>query len=76
MPAPAVTPAAIQAVLGTSQGSPRIVRADQTVTATVAQYYVVPGVVSAGRSRWCLTTNTDNAATQAAAIVAALAAGN
>ena len=76
MAAPAVTPAAVQAVLGTDPFSPQILRADQTVTSTVAQYYVRGGAVAAGRTRWCETTNTDNAATQAAAIVTALAAGN
>ncbi len=75
MAAPAVTPAAVQAQLGTSPFSPQILRADQTVTATVAQYLVRGGVTAAGRAKWCQTTNTDTAAQPATAINAALLAG-
>jgi hypothetical protein len=74
MAAPAVTPAAVQAVLGTDQGSPKIIRADQTITATLGAYYVEGGATVRGRVRWCGVTNTDSAATQAADILTALRA--
>jgi hypothetical protein len=72
----AITPAEMQAALGVGWGAPRVVRADETqgADATKQEWYVVAGVVSAGRSRWVSTTASDNAATQAAAVVAALAA--
>ena len=74
MAAPAVTPAAVQAVLGTSIYSPQIIRSDQTNTATLGAYYVRGGSSHPGRVRWCPVTNTDTAADQATAILAALAA--
>lgn len=74
MTAPVVTPKDVQDALGTDQGSPKIIRADQTVTATIARYYVEGAATVPGRVRWCETTNTDNAATQATAILAALRA--
>ncbi len=74
MSAPVVTPDAVQAVLGTSYLSPKILRADQTNTSTSGCYYVWGGFVAAGRNRWVEVTNTDSAATQATAILEALAA--
>ena len=72
----AITPAEMQTALGDGWGAPRVVRADETqgVLTTKQEWYVVAGVVSAGRSRWVVTTASDDAATQAAAVVAALAA--
>ena len=73
----AITPAACQAALdSTAQGKiANIVRADEGGGGTQQRWYVV-GVTRpyAGRSRWVNTTASDNAATQAAAILAALVA--
>jgi len=76
MAAPAVTTAEVQTALGVAQGSPRILRAEQTVTATVAHYLIQGGAVYPGVTRWCATTNTDTAAAQATAILAVLVTGN
>ncbi len=76
MSAPAVTPAAVQAVLGTSAMNAQILVAAQTDTpaATTGCYYCIGNVDAPGRSRWVAITNTDSAATQAAAILTALRA--
>lgn len=75
MAAPAVTPAAVQAALGTDVGSPRILRAEQiTDGSTAGAYYVNGGATVPGRARWCAVTNTDAAATQASSILTALRA--
>ena len=74
MSAPVVTPAAVQAVLGTNPMNAQILRADQTNTATLGAYLVIGNVDAPGRTRWCPITNTDAAATQAAAILTALRA--
>jgi hypothetical protein len=74
MAAPVVTPAAVQAALGSNPMNARILRSDQTDTSTVGRYYCIGGVDAPGRARWCPVTNTDNAATQAAAILTALRA--
>jgi hypothetical protein len=75
MAAPAVTPAAVQAALGTDVGTPKILRAEQITDGSTAGAYLVDGGATvAGRVRWCSVTNTDNAATQAAAILTALRA--
>lgn len=76
MAAPAVTPAQVQAALGTDQGSPKILRAEQTVAATTAMYLVQAGAGGDGNGRtyWVQTTNTDTAANQATSINNALKA--
>ena len=75
MAAPTVTPAEVQTALGTSVGTPKILRAEQTAVSATAGYYLVSGQVTVpGRTRWCAITNTDNAATQAAAILTGLRA--
>lgn len=74
MTAPVVTPAAVQAVLGTNPMNAKILRSDQTDTSTVGAYYAIGNVDAPGRARWCRITNTDSAATQAAAILTALRA--
>lgn len=75
MTAPVVTPAAVQAALGTDVGSPKILRAEQITDGSTAGAYLVDGAVTvAGRVRWCAVTNTDSAANQATAILAALRA--
>jgi hypothetical protein len=75
MAAPVVTPAEVQAALGTDVGSPKILRAEQITDGATAGAYLVDGqVVVAGRVRWVAVTNTDSAATQAAAILTGLRA--
>lgn len=75
MAAPAVTPAAVQVALGVDVGSPKILRAEQITNGATAGAYLVQGAATVpGRTRWCAVTNTDNAATQATAILAALRA--
>lgn len=74
MSAPAVTPDQVQTSLGTDQGSPKIIRADQVITGTVGAYLVNGGATVPGRTRYCVVTNTDTAANQAATILTALRA--
>lgn len=75
MAAPAVTPDAVQAALGTDLGTPRILRAEQITDGSTAGAYLVQGGATVpGRTRWVAVTNTDSAATQAAAILVALRA--
>ena len=69
----AQTPAAVQAQLGTNPMNAQIVRA-QEVISTFQDWYVIGNVDAPGRSRWVRTTASDNAATQAAAILTALRA--
>lgn len=72
----AITPAACQAALGTNPMSARILRADETQgeDATKQEWYVVGNVDAPGRVRWCSTTASDDAATQAASILTQLRA--
>ena len=72
----AITPAAMQTALGTNPLSARVVRADETqgADATKQEWYVIGNVAAPGRARWVSTTASDNAATQAAAALAALRA--
>ena len=70
----AITGAELQAELGVTSGrDPKVVR-EYGVQGTLQGWTVVAGVVSAGRTRNVTTTASDNAATQAAAVVTALAA--
>jgi hypothetical protein len=70
----AITGAQLQAALGVTSGrDPRVVR-EYGVVGAYQEWLIVPGVVSAGRSRLVRTTAADNAATQAAAVLVALAA--
>ena len=69
----AITVAACQAELGTSPMDARIIRVGITV-GTKQEWYVIGNVDAPGRARWIHTTASDNAATQAAAILTALRA--
>ena len=72
----AITPAACQAALGTNPMNAQILRADEThgdIT-TSQEWYVAGNVDAPGRTRWCVTTASDNAATQAASILTQLRA--
>ena len=62
------------AQLGVTSGrDPQVVR-EYGVVGTVQNWLVVAGCVSPGRTRMVTTTAADDAATQAAAVVTALAA--
>ena len=65
----------VQDLLGRTEKSPQIIqRANAPATPNVHSYYVSGGAVYPGRYRWVQTASTDNDATKAAAIQAALAA--
>lgn len=70
----AITPAACQAELGTNPMNAIIVRADELVGSTLQGWYVIGNAAAPGRARWITTTRSDDAATQAAAILTALIA--
>ena len=72
----AITPAAMQAALGTGYGDPQVIRANEVRggDATKQEWYVHGRLTVPGRVRWVGTTASDNAATQAAAVLAALRA--
>jgi hypothetical protein len=72
----AITPAALQTALGNLIGDPKVVRANevQGADATKQEWYVDGRLTVPGRVRWVSTTASDNAATQAAAVLAALRA--
>lgn len=68
----AQTPAAVQAVLGTDQGSPKILIADEGGGGTEQRWYVDGGATYPGRCKWCVSTAAQTAAQQAASITTAL----
>ena len=72
----AITPAACQAAFGTTPMNAQIIRADETQGSitTSQEWYVVGNADAPGRAKWCITTASDNAATQAAAILVQLRA--
>ena len=69
----AITSAALQAELGTSINSPTVLMCFAT-TGLKQNWLVSGGVTYPGRVRAIQTTASDNAATQAAAVAAALLA--
>lgn len=71
----AQTPAAVQTQLGTDVGSPRILIADEGGGGTEQRWYVQGGSTYPGRTKWCVTTASQTAAQQAAAILTSLLAG-
>jgi len=74
MPANTVTGAALQTALGTN-GMNAVVQAELPPYGATIQYWAVrSGVNAAGRVRNVTTTASDNAATQAAAVLTALRA--
>lgn len=70
----AQTPAAVQAVLGTNPMNAQIVRADEGAGGTEQRWYVLGNADAPGRNRWCVTTASQTASQQAAAILVALRA--
>lgn len=70
----AITSAALQAALGTEANNARVVHAFEPSQGTQQQWYVIGNADAPGRARMVNTTASDNAATQAAAVLAALRA--
>ncbi len=70
----AITAAALQAALGTNAMNAQVVQAFEPSQGTGQQWYVIGNVDAPGRARWVNTTASDNAATQAAAVLTALRA--
>lgn len=72
----AITPAALQTALGVKAGDARVLRADETAgeDATKQAWLVEGRLTVPGRTRWVVCTASDNAATQAAAVLAGLRA--
>jgi hypothetical protein len=70
----AITSAALQTALGAGIGDPRVVIAFEPSQGTLQQWYVDGRATVPGRIRLIATTASDNAATQAAAVLAALRA--
>lgn len=72
----AITPAACQAALNANNMGAEIIRANEVAgtDTTKQEWYVDGGTDAPGRCMWIVTTRTDNAATQAATILAALRA--
>jgi hypothetical protein len=68
------TVAQIQAQLDPQGIGKRINIIKKFTVTTTDTFYCIGGVGLAGRARWCPTTNTDSAATQAAAITSAMSA--
>lgn len=71
----AITAAALQTALGTDPNSPRVTQEFAPYGSTLQYWRVSGGVSYPGRNRFVTTTASDNAATQAAAVLAALLAG-
>jgi hypothetical protein len=70
----AITSADLQAQLGTHPLDPQVLRAFEPSQGTQQHWLVRGGAVHKGRTRLINTTAADNAATQAAAVLTALAA--
>lgn len=70
----AITSAALQTELGVGIGDPLVVRAFEPSQGTLQQWYVDGRRTVSGRVRMVTTTASDNAATQAAAVLTALRA--
>jgi len=70
----AITSAALNTALGGKIGSPVVLRAFEPSQGTQQQWYVSGRQTVPGRVRMCVTTAADNAATQAASVLAQLRA--
>lgn len=70
----APTAAAVQAELGTNPNNAKIIMSDGEVVGGSQNLYVVGNQDAVGRDRLVATTASDDAATQAAAILTALRA--
>jgi hypothetical protein len=70
----AITAAALQTALGDLIGAPQVMIAFEPSQGTLQQWYVNGSLTVPGRVLMVTTTAADNAATQAAAVLAALRA--
>ena len=70
----AITSSELQTALGVGAESPRVLRSFEPSQGTQQQWLVEGRATVAGRTRMVVTTAADNAATQAAAVLAALRA--
>ena len=70
----AITSAALQAALGANPMNAQVVIAFEPSVSTLQQWYVIGNADAPGRARLLQTTASDNAATQAAAVLTALRA--
>ena len=70
----AITSAALQAALGTNPMNAQVIASFEPSVSTEQQWYVIGNVDAPGRARLISTTAADDAATQAAAVLAALRA--
>ena len=72
----AQSPAAVQAVLGSSPMNATIIRAQEAdpVDTTHQQWYAIGMADAPGKQRWCTTNSGDSAATQGASILTQLRA--
>jgi len=68
------TVAEIQAQLDPQGTNTKIRIIKKFTVGTADTFYCIGGVVVPGKAKWCATTNTDSAATQAAAITSAMTA--
>jgi hypothetical protein len=69
----AITATALQAELGTNPNDAQVLQHSMP-NGTTQVWYVVGNLDAVGKARWVSTTAADNAATQAAAVLAALRA--
>ena len=58
----------IQAELDPQGFNTKLLIQSKFTVSTTDSFFVLGGTVRPGKTKWCTTTNTDNAATQAAAI--------
>ena len=70
----AITAADLQTELGTNPNSAQVLQVGPVTGTTLQVWYVVGNQDARGRARWVSTTASDNAATQAAAVLTALRA--
>lgn len=70
----AITAAQLQAALGTNLNNAQVQQVGPVTGTTNQVWYVVGGNDARGRCRWVSTLASDNAATQAAAVLTALRA--
>ena len=68
----AITSAALQTALGTNPMNAQVLVAYEPSQGTLQQWLVIGNADAPGRTRLLTTTASDNAATQAAAVLAAL----
>jgi hypothetical protein len=64
----------MQTALGDTANNAKIIQHTMPLVGSVQEWYVVGNVDAPGRAKWVTTTASDNAATQAAAVLTALRA--